>query len=62
MQATKVLVRRADRVQRERTALAIALATIKKFGEDRAGQLAALIAYYGFFSLGSGRAHLTRRT
>lgn len=51
MQATKVLVRRADRVQRERTALAIALATIKKFGEDRAGQLAALIAYYGFFSL-----------
>ena len=44
MQATKVLVRRADRVQRERTALAIALATIKKFGEDRAGQLAALIA------------------
>jgi YihY family inner membrane protein len=51
MQATKELVRRADRVQRERTALAIALATIKKFGEDRAGQLAALIAYYGFFSL-----------
>jgi len=51
MQATKVLVRRADRVQRERTDLAIALATIKKFGEDRAGQLAALIAYYGFFSL-----------
>jgi YihY family inner membrane protein len=51
MQATKVLVRRADRVQRERSALAIALATIKKFGEDRAGQLAALIAYYGFFSL-----------
>lgn len=51
MQATKVLVRRADRVQRERSPMAIALATIKKFGEDRAGQLAALIAYYGFFSL-----------
>lgn len=51
MQATKELVRRADRVQRERSAMAIALATIKKFGEDRAGQLAALIAYYGFFSL-----------
>jgi YihY family inner membrane protein len=51
VQATKELVRRADRVQRERSPLAIALATIKKFGEDRAGQLAALIAYYGFFSL-----------
>ena len=51
MQTTKELVRRADRVQRERSPLAFALATIKKFGEDRAGQLAALIAYYGFFSL-----------
>jgi membrane protein len=51
MQATKELVRRADHVQRERSPLAILLATIKKFGEDRAGQLAALIAYYGFFSL-----------
>jgi len=51
MQATKVLVRRADRVQRERSGMAVPLATIKKFGEDRAGQLAALIAYYGFFSL-----------
>jgi membrane protein len=51
MQATKELVRRADRVQRERSGMAIPLATIKKFGEDRAGQLAALIAYYGFFSL-----------
>jgi len=51
MQATKELVRRADRVQRERSGMAVPLATIKKFGEDRAGQLAALIAYYGFFSL-----------
>jgi hypothetical protein len=51
VQVTKVLVRRADHVQRERSPLAVALATIKKFGEDRAGQLAALIAYYGFFSL-----------
>jgi membrane protein len=31
--------------------LAFPLAVVKKFGEDRAGQLAALIAYYGFFSL-----------
>ena len=26
-------------------------AVIKKFGEDRAGRLASLVAYYGFFSL-----------
>ena len=31
--------------------LAFAVAVIKRFGEDRASQLAALIAYYGFFSL-----------
>jgi membrane protein len=44
-------VRRADDVQRRKPFLAFPLAVIKKFGEDRAGQLAALIAYYGFFSL-----------
>ena len=26
-------------------------AVFKKFGEDKAGYLAALVAYYGFFSL-----------
>jgi YihY family inner membrane protein len=31
--------------------LGFPIAVFKKFGEDRAGQLAALIAYYGFFSL-----------
>ena len=31
--------------------LAFPVAVIKKFGDDRAGQLAALLAYYGFFSL-----------
>jgi membrane protein len=44
-------VRRADDVQRRKPFLAFPLAVVKKFGEDRAGQLAALIAYYGFFSL-----------
>jgi YihY family inner membrane protein len=44
-------VRRADDVQRRKPFLAFPLAVLKKFGEDRAGQLAALIAYYGFFSL-----------
>jgi YihY family inner membrane protein len=38
-------------MQRARPALAFPFAVIKKFGDDRASQLAALIAYYGFFSL-----------
>jgi YihY family inner membrane protein len=45
------LVGRADHLQRRHAPLGFAVAVIKKFGEDRAGQLAALIAYYGFFSL-----------
>jgi membrane protein len=40
-----------DRFQQERAALAIPVAVIKKFGNDQAGNLAALIAYYGFFAL-----------
>jgi membrane protein len=51
MEALQGTVRRADDVQRRTPFLAFALAVFKKFGEDRAGQLAALIAYYGFFSL-----------
>ena len=51
MEAVQGAVRRADDVQRRKPFLAFPLAVVKKFGEDRAGQLAALIAYYGFFSL-----------
>ena len=51
MEAVQGVVRRADDVQRRKPFLAYPLAVVKKFGEDRAGQLAALIAYYGFFSL-----------
>src|SRR5437588_398729 len=40
-----------DRFQQRHRALAIPLAVVKKFGDDGAGGLAALIAYYGFFSL-----------
>ena len=47
----KRLVQRVDRLQKERPWLAVPVATFKKFGEDRAGSLAGLIAYYGFFSL-----------
>src|SRR5215218_2482294 len=45
------LIVRVDRYQRAHGSLGFPVATLKKFGEDRAGHLAALIAYYGFFSL-----------
>ena len=51
MEAVQGVVRRADEIQRRKPLVAFPLAVFKKFGEDRAGQLAALIAYYGFFSL-----------
>jgi membrane protein len=44
-------LRRIDAFQHQRRWLAFPFAVIKKFGDDRAGNLAALIAYYGFFSL-----------
>jgi membrane protein len=40
-----------DRRQQERPRVAFIAAVVKKFGDDQAGQLAALIAYYGFVSL-----------
>ncbi len=40
-----------DAVQRRTRPVAFAFAVIKKFGDDRAGQFAALLSYYGFFSL-----------
>ena len=42
---------RLDRFQQRVRPLAVVAATMRKFGEDRAGTLAAAIAYYGFFSL-----------
>lgn len=41
----------ADRFQQRRPGLSFIAAVVKKFGDDEAGQLAALIAYYGFVSL-----------
>jgi len=40
-----------DRRQQRSPRLSFLAAVVKKFGDDQAGQLAALIAYYGFFSL-----------
>lgn len=45
------LVARLEELQAGRPWVAVPFATAKKFGEDRAGNLAGLIAYYGFFSL-----------
>jgi membrane protein len=42
---------RLDRFQRRNRALAVPFAVVRKFGDDQAGNLAGLLAYYGFFSL-----------
>lgn len=44
-------LRAIDRWQRRRPVTAFPFAVVKKFSDDRAGRLAALISYYGFFSL-----------
>src|SRR5580704_14621853 len=44
-------LRAVDHFQQRRPRLSFAAAVVKKFGDDGAGQLAALIAYYGFASL-----------
>lgn len=46
-----VPIRALDRFQRPRPWVAIPLAVVKRFGDCGAGNLAAAIAYYGFFSL-----------
>ena len=51
MNALKKLIAKLDRLQQGRPWLAFPLAVWKKFGDDQAGNLAALIAYYGFASL-----------
>jgi len=45
------LLRRVDAWQRRRAWVAFPFAVVKKFGEDQAGNLAALIAYYAIFSV-----------
>ena len=42
---------RFDRYQQGHRWIAIPFAVVRKFSDDQAGSLAALIAYYGFFSL-----------
>jgi len=51
VKAVQRMLRRIDEFQRRHKPLAFLFAVFKKFGEDDAGSKAALIAYYGFFSL-----------
>lgn len=44
-------VKRFDSFQQKHKGWAIPMAVIRKFGNDQAGNLAALMAYYGFFSI-----------
>ncbi len=44
-------VRAFDRTQQRHRWLAVPLAVVRKFGDDQGGNLAALVAYYTFFSL-----------
>jgi membrane protein len=51
MNAVQKLVAAVDRAQQGRPWLAFPVAVWKKFGDDQAGNLAALIAYYGFAAI-----------
>lgn len=51
MEQLKRLVQAVDDVQQRHRWLAFPVAVVKKYGEDQGGQRAALLAYYGFFSL-----------
>ena len=44
-------LRHLDKLQQRWRPLAFPFAVVKKFGDDQAGSLAALVAYWGFFSL-----------
>ncbi len=47
----KDTLRKIDRFQKRHRRLALTVGVVKKYGDDRGGYLAALIAYYGFLSL-----------
>jgi membrane protein len=51
MNKVKRLIQAADRAQQAHAGLAVPVATWKKFSDDQAGNLAALIAYYAFASI-----------
>ena len=44
-------VHRFDRLQQRHKPLALIFATVKKFSDDQAGNLAVVVGFYAFFSL-----------
>jgi YihY family inner membrane protein len=44
-------MRKFDAIQKSKNYLGFVIGVVKKFGDDQAGYLAALVAYYAFFSL-----------
>jgi YihY family inner membrane protein len=51
MNAAERVVRRVDEFQQRHRAPSFVFGVVKKFGDDRAGSLAALIAYYAFLAI-----------
>jgi YihY family inner membrane protein len=51
MQAIQGLLKQLDAMQQRNRFLGFTIGVVKKFGDDQAGYLAALVAYYAFFSL-----------
>lgn len=51
MSAIQELLKKIDAIQQRNRSLAFMYGVVKKFGDDQAGYLAALVAYYAFFSL-----------
>jgi YihY family inner membrane protein len=51
MNPVQRVLRVGDSIQQRHAWIAVPFAVVKKFGDDQAGYLAALIAYYGFFSI-----------
>jgi YihY family inner membrane protein len=51
MNPAERLVRRVDAYQQRHRLPGFAFGVVKKFGDDRAGSLAALMAYYGFLAI-----------
>ena len=51
MEPLRRLIQAVDDFQQRHRWLAFPFAVVKKFGDDQAGRHAALLAYYGFFSL-----------
>ena len=51
MNPAERMLRTVDRYQQSHSWLGFPIGVVRKFGDDRGGALAALIAYYGLFSL-----------